>query len=103
MLPFSLVISGGAAVAYLLDTHGANSLHILTLTHFTKDALTYGSTFSANGFVLSHGVNVTLYMLAACQAVCWLATIPMYVYGKRVRSFVSFASQFNLGDMCNLG
>ena len=30
-----------------------------------------------------------LLVYGACQAVCWLITIPMYVYGKRTRSFVS--------------
>lgn len=89
MLNFSMVVSGSAAVTYLLDTHGPNALHILALSNFGKNMVLYGSTFFANGMVLSRGVKVSLLILGACQAFCWLASVPMYIYGKRVRSFVS--------------
>ncbi|KAI0652733.1 MFS general substrate transporter [Trametes meyenii] len=89
MLNFSMVVSGSAAVTYLLDTHGANALHILALSNFGKNMVLYGSTFFANGMVLSRGVKVSLLILGACQAFCWLASIPMYVFGKRVRSFIA--------------
>ena len=89
MTAFSLSVCTGAAVTYLLDTHGANALHILSLTNAAREMVLYGSTFFANGFILSHGVKVSLLVIGACQAVCALACIPMYVYGKRVRSFVS--------------
>ena len=91
MLNFSMVVSGSAAVTYLLDTHRANALHILSITNFAKNMVLYGSTFFANGIVLSRGVKVALLILGACQAFCWLASVPMYIYGKRVRSFVSAA------------
>lgn len=89
MLNFSMVVSGSAAVTYLLDTHRANALHVLALSNFGKNMVLYGSTFFANGMVLSRGVKVSLLILGACQAFCWLASIPMYIYGKRVRSYVS--------------
>ncbi|TFK41975.1 MFS general substrate transporter [Crucibulum laeve] len=86
---FSMVIAGAAAVTYLLDTHGSNALHVLALSNFFKNMVLYGFTFFANGMVLSRGVKVSLLILGACQAFCWLATIPMYIYGKRVRSFIA--------------
>ena len=89
MLNFSMVVSGSAAVTYLLDTHRANALHILALSNFGKNMVLYASTFFANGIILSHGVKVSLLILGGCQAVCWVASVPMYVFGKRVRSFVS--------------
>lgn len=89
MLNFSMVVSGSAAVTYLLDTHRANALHILALSNFGKNMVLYASTFFANGMVLSRGVKVSLLILGGCQAFCWLASVPMYIYGKRVRSFVS--------------
>lgn len=84
-----MVVSGSAAVTYLLDTHRANALHILALSNFGKNMVLYASTFFANGMVLSRGVKVSLLILGGCQALCWLASVPMYIYGKRVRSFVS--------------
>ncbi|KAI0801478.1 MFS general substrate transporter [Fomes fomentarius] len=89
MLNFSMVVSGSAAVTYLLDTHRANALHILALSNFGKNMVLYASTFFANGMVLSRGVKVSLLILGGCQAFCWLASVPMYIYGKRVRSFIA--------------
>ena len=89
MVNFSLVISGSASIAYLLDTHGGNSLHVFSLINFMKNMVLYGFTFFANGVVLRRGVKVFLLILGACQAFCWLVSIPMYIYGKRVRAFVS--------------
>ena len=76
-------------MGYLIDTHGANALHVITLNDFAKYMIAYGMTFVANGIVISRGIKVSLLILGACQAVCFLVSIPMYVYGKRVRSFVS--------------
>ncbi|PIL31132.1 MFS general substrate transporter [Ganoderma sinense ZZ0214-1] len=89
MVTFGLVVSGGAAVTYLLDTHGANALHILSITDFAKNLILYGVAFVANSVVAARGVKVALLILGACQALCLLASVPMYVYGKRVRSFAS--------------
>ncbi|RDX44305.1 MFS general substrate transporter [Lentinus brumalis] len=89
MFNFSMVVSGSAAVTYLLDTHRENALHILAVTNFAKNMVLYGSTFFANGIILNRGVKVSLLILGACQAFCWLASIPMYIFGKRVRSFIA--------------
>ena len=94
MLNFSMVVSGSAAVTYLLDTHRANALHIFALSNFGKNMVLYASTFFANGLVQSRGPRFALIVLGACQAVCWLSSVPMYVFGKRVRAFVSTLSDF---------
>ena len=95
MANFSLIVSGSASIAYLLDTHGGNALHVFALINFMKNIITYGFTFFANGMVLNRGVKVSLLILAACQAICWLLTIPMYRYGKRVRAFVSLVDRLS--------
>jgi len=98
MANFSMVVSGAAAVTYLLDTHGPNALHVLALSNFMKNIVLYGFTFFANGMVLHRGVKTSLLILAGCQGFCWLATIPMYVYGKRVRSFIArHRDSFSIG------
>ncbi|KAF8963907.1 MFS general substrate transporter [Flammula alnicola] len=89
MTNFSMVVSGAAAVTYLLDTHRENALHILAMSNFAKNMVLYGFTFFANGMIARKGVRVSLLILAACQAACWLASIPMYIFGKRVRSFIA--------------
>ncbi|GLB43611.1 putative major facilitator superfamily protein [Lyophyllum shimeji] len=89
MANFSMVVSGAAAVTYLLDTHGPDALHVLALSNFSKNIVLYSFTFFANGMVQRRGVKVSLLILAALQAFCWLASFPMYVCGKRVRSFIA--------------
>ncbi|THH31940.1 hypothetical protein EUX98_g2249 [Antrodiella citrinella] len=94
MLNFSMVVSGTTAVVYLLDTHGANALQIFALSNFLKNMVLYGSTFFANGMVQNRGVTVSLFILAGCQGVCWLASIPMFIFGKRVRSYIARHPRF---------
>ena len=89
MASFAIVVSSATRIAYLIDTHGANASHIIALTEFARNLIAYGATFFANRSVLSIGVKRTLLAVAAVQAGCWLTCIPMYVFGKRVRSFVS--------------
>ncbi|KAL0575809.1 hypothetical protein V5O48_006163 [Marasmius crinis-equi] len=86
---FSMVTSGSASVTYLLDTHGPNALHVLALSNFLKNMVLYGFTFFANGMVMHRGVRVSLLILAGCQTFCWLPAIPMYIFGKRVRSWLA--------------
>ena len=89
MTYLSTVVSNSTRTAYLIDTHGANASHIIALTEFFTNVIAYGAAFFANGLVLSAGVKRTLLVVGAVQAACWLMCIPMYVFGKRVRSFVS--------------
>ena len=48
MVYFSMVISGPAAVAYLLDTHGRDTPYILALIKFMKE---HGSLMDLHSFV----------------------------------------------------
>lgn len=89
MLNFSMIVSGSAAITYLLDTHGPNAVHCLAISNFSKNMVLYGSTYFANGMVENRGVKVALLILGACHTFCFLGSIPMYIFGKRVRSFVS--------------
>ncbi|KAM5541493.1 hypothetical protein V8D89_004683 [Ganoderma adspersum] len=88
MAYFSLVVSSVTRVAYVIDTHGANASHIIALTEFAMNLIAYGATFFANRLVLSARVRRTLLVVAGVQAACWLTSVPMYVFGKRVRSFI---------------
>ncbi|EIM83258.1 MFS general substrate transporter, partial [Stereum hirsutum FP-91666 SS1] len=45
MANFSMVVSGAAAVTYLLDTHGPNALHCLAISNFLKNMVLYGFSF----------------------------------------------------------
>ncbi|TFY74253.1 hypothetical protein EWM64_g9759 [Hericium alpestre] len=89
MVNFSMVVSGSAAVTYLLDTHGPDALHCLAISNFLKNMVLFGFSFFANGMIEARGVKTSLLILAGCQAVCWMASVPMYIFGKRVRSWIA--------------
>lgn len=91
MANFSMVVSGSAAVTYLLDTHGSNALHCFAISNFLKNLVLYGFSFFANGMIEHRGVKASLLILAGCQAFCCLASVPMYIFGKRTRSWVSLS------------
>ncbi|KAM5538343.1 hypothetical protein V8D89_007945, partial [Ganoderma adspersum] len=98
MTYFSVVVSSATRVAYVIDVHGARASHIIALTESAMNVLVYGTTFFANRVVLSAGVERTLLVVAACQAACWLACVPVYVCGKRVRSFIARHPRLFRGD-----
>ena len=98
MVYFSILASGTTMNAYLIDTHGSNAFHVLSLNHFASSVISYGTTFFANGLVLSAGIKRTLLVLGALQTAFWLSWIPMYVFGKRVRSFVSAPQPIRFDD-----
>ncbi|KAM5538357.1 hypothetical protein V8D89_007959 [Ganoderma adspersum] len=89
MTYFSIVVASATRVAYVIDTHGAHASHIIALTESAMNVLVYGTTFFANGVVLSAGVKRTLLVVGACQMACFLTCVPVYVFGKRVRSFIA--------------
>ncbi|KAM5538339.1 hypothetical protein V8D89_007941 [Ganoderma adspersum] len=99
MLYFSAIVTGSACVTYLLDAHGPNALHVLAITDSIRSFVLYGTTFFANGVILRGGVKRSLLVLGACQAACWLSSLPMYVYGKRVRSFIARHPGLFRGDL----
>ncbi|PIL31061.1 MFS general substrate transporter [Ganoderma sinense ZZ0214-1] len=96
---FGIAIASATRVAYVIDTHGAHAAHIVALTEAAQDLLVYGSTFFANGVVLSAGVRRTLLAVAALQAACWATCVPVYVFGKRVRSFIARHPRLFSGDL----
>ncbi|KAJ7578643.1 MFS general substrate transporter [Mycena floridula] len=86
---YAILVSSGSAIVYLLDTHGRDAVHALALINFLKTAFIYGFSFIANGMVLDKGVKTVLLILGGCQTASWILSVPMYVFGKRARSFVS--------------
>ncbi|ETW86516.1 major facilitator superfamily [Heterobasidion irregulare TC 32-1] len=103
MANFSMVVSGSAAVTYLLDTHGSNALHCFAISNFLKNLVLYGFSFFANGMIEHRGVKASLLILAGCQAFCCLASVPMYIFGKRTRSWIARHPDFFEADSAHKG
>ncbi|EJD08432.1 MFS general substrate transporter [Fomitiporia mediterranea MF3/22] len=89
------MISGGQCIgataicSYLIDVHRTNAPECFALVNFGKDILLYAITLFVNGWVIDLGILRTFGILAAVTAFCVLTGVPMYVFGKRSRSFVA--------------
>ncbi|KAH8115459.1 MFS general substrate transporter [Phellopilus nigrolimitatus] len=98
MISAGQCIGSTAVCSYLIDVHRKNTPECFALINFMKNMVLYGFTLAVNGWVVELGVLRTFGMLAAVTAFCILAGIPMYIFGKRARSFVARHPKLFLTD-----
>ncbi|KDQ58236.1 hypothetical protein JAAARDRAFT_206902 [Jaapia argillacea MUCL 33604] len=82
-------IGSTAIVTYVIDVHKKNAAECFALINCVKNLILYGFTQFAVNWVVNMGILHTFGILAGVSAICILTAIPMYIYGKRVRSWVS--------------
>ncbi|EJD39081.1 putative cycloheximide resistance protein [Auricularia subglabra TFB-10046 SS5] len=94
VIMYSLVNAGQsigstAIQAYVIDVHRKSTPECFALVNFVKNMILFGFTQFAVNWVQAMGILHTFGMLAGLTALCILTTVPMYVYGKRCRSWVA--------------
>ncbi|KAL8291297.1 hypothetical protein RQP46_002275 [Phenoliferia psychrophenolica] len=82
-------IGSTAIVTYIIDVHRKHTPEAFAVVNLTKNSVLYGFTQFAVSWVTTMGVPHTMGVLAGVSAICILTTVPMYIYGKRIRSFVA--------------
>ncbi|BGP45117.1 hypothetical protein JCM10450v2_000934 [Rhodotorula kratochvilovae] len=82
-------IGATAIIAYLIDCHRQNTADVIAIINLTKNLILYGFTQFAAEWIVSMGIPDTMGLLAGLSAFCILTTVPMWVYGKRVRSWIA--------------
>ncbi|GAA6006971.1 uncharacterized protein JCM10292_000378 [Rhodotorula paludigena] len=82
-------IGSTAIIAYLIDCHRAHTAEAIGVINLSKNLVLYGFTQFAANWIASMGVPHTMGLLAGLTAICLLPTIPMWIYGKRVRSWLA--------------
>ncbi|TFK46317.1 putative cycloheximide resistance protein [Heliocybe sulcata] len=82
-------IGSTAIVTYVIDVHAKHSPECFALINFIKNLILYGFTQFSVAWVTKMGILHTFGILAGLAAICILTTIPMYIYGKRARSWVA--------------
>ncbi|EJT99824.1 MFS general substrate transporter [Dacryopinax primogenitus] len=75
-------------VTYVVDAHRGHIPEAFAVINFIKNMLAFGTTYFVNGWVETQGVFNTLATLSGLAAVCLVPTLPMYIFGKRVRSWI---------------
>jgi len=89
MMMCGVLLGTISSISYALDAYRDSSNEIFIMNMFLKNFLFYGMSYVANDWVARSG---PFEVLAVCGgtsvAVCAMA-LPIYIYGKRLRSFWS--------------
>ncbi|KAJ9200926.1 hypothetical protein DTO164E3_750 [Paecilomyces variotii] len=75
-------------VAYVVDCHREKAGEAFATMNCIKNFFAFGMTFYMNGWIASQGVRNTFFVIGGITAAVSLLTIPMYIWGKRARSWV---------------
>ncbi|KAG7412531.1 putative MFS-type transporter [Fusarium oxysporum f. sp. rapae] len=74
-------------VSYVVDSHRHEAVEAYAMMSFTKNVFAFGMSFYMNDWVATQGVRDAFFVIGGITIAISLGTIPMYLYGKRARSF----------------
>jgi hypothetical protein len=87
LVNFGLQLTTTASAAYLIDSHREYSGEAFALLGFVTKVFCMGLTFYINNWLATSGIRDAFFTLGGITAALTLMMIPMYVYGKRFRSW----------------
>jgi len=74
-------------VSYVIDSHRNEAVEAYAMMSFCKNVFAFAMTFYVNNWIAAQGVKETFYVVGGITIAVSSMTIPMYIYGKRARSF----------------
>ncbi|KAI9670358.1 MAG: hypothetical protein M1817_004401 [Caeruleum heppii] len=87
LVVMGMVIGTVASALYIVDAYRDVSVEAFTCCLLFKNMFSFGLTWSAYDWIVKSGITRTFTAIASVQVVICLLSIPLYVYGKRSRSF----------------
>lgn len=75
-------------VAYVVDCHREQAGEAFAAMNFVKNLFAFGLTNYLNNWLAEQGTRNVFFVIGGITAACSLTTIPMYIFGKRARSWV---------------
>jgi len=85
---FGITIGSSAAIGYVVDSHRHARNSTLGGVIAFKNALSFAMTFFINDWLSSQGALNAFGVIGGVTLFTCLLTIPMYIYGKRARSWI---------------
>nr|RBQ83611.1 hypothetical protein FVER53263_13286 [Fusarium verticillioides] len=73
-------------VSYVVDSHRREAVEAYAMMSFTKNVFAFGMSFYMNDWIEYQGVRNAFFVIGGITIALTMATIPMYIYGKRARS-----------------
>lgn len=89
IINFGVQLGTTGVVTYVSDCHREQSAEAFAIMNFLKNFFAFGLTFYSNDWIATQGVRNTFYVIGGITIAVTLTTIPMYIYGKRARSWVA--------------
>ncbi|KAJ9483384.1 hypothetical protein VN97_g10022 [Penicillium thymicola] len=77
----------GPCSSYAIDAFREMSNEIFVANVMVKNFLFYGYSYFINDWITAHGAATPLYVFGGVSAALIISTLPVYIFGKRYRSF----------------
>ncbi|PIA90915.1 Protein HOL1 [Cercospora beticola] len=84
-----MVIGATASALYIVDAHRDLAIEGFTCLLVFKNIFSFGLTFSGYDWLVEAGIKPTFMWVSSVEVVVCLLTVPMYIFGKRWRSFAA--------------
>ncbi|CAI6095791.1 unnamed protein product [Clonostachys chloroleuca] len=83
-----MVIGAVSSSLYIVDAYRDLTIEGFTIMIIFKNIFSFGLTFSAYDWVIANnGIRKVMVAAAIVQVIVCLLSVPMYIYGKKVRAF----------------
>jgi len=87
LINFGVQLGTTGVVAYVVDCHRDKAGEAFATMNFVKNCFAFGLTFYINDWIAVQGVRNAFFVIGGLTVAASLCTIPMYIYGKRARSW----------------
>ncbi|KAK8069608.1 hypothetical protein PG994_006224 [Apiospora phragmitis] len=84
---FGVQLGTTGVVAYVSDSHRTMAAEAFAAMNFVKNMFAFGMTFYINDWIATQGVRQCFFVIGGITIGVVLLTVPMYIFGKRARSF----------------
>jgi hypothetical protein len=84
---FGIQLGTTGIVSYIVDCHRDKAGEAFATMNFVKNMFAFGLTNYLNNWVATQGVRNVFFTIGGLTIAVSLFTIPMYIYGKRARSW----------------
>lgn len=88
MINLGVQLGATGVTAYVVDSHRKHAAEAFAVMNLFKNLFAFGLSFYSNDWIASQGVKLAFFTIGGITMGATLTTIPMYIYGKRARSFV---------------
>lgn len=88
LINLAVQLSTTADVTCVSDSHREQAAEAFAIMNLVKNMFAFGSIFYANDWIAVQGVRNAFFVIGGTTAAVTLTTVPMYVWGKKAKSWV---------------